>query len=480
MFSSTMLGRRAYHTLTKGSIAPSILNAEYAVRGAVVIKAGAIEKELKSDPSKFPFSKMVPCNIGNPQAVGQDPLTFPRQVLSCITNKELIGKAPYPDDVFARAEKYNSAVGRIGAYSHSAGHEVFRKDIADFVTARDGILASPDDYYCTDGASVGVKTILSLLCRSKDDGVLIPIPQYPLYSATITLCGGTSVGYYLDESKGWAIDMAELEKSVADFKKKGGTPRALCVINPGNPTGAVATRETLEALVKLCEKEKLVLLGDEVYQSNIYGSDPFISLRKVVKEMKANVELFSFHSVSKGFTGECGLRGGYLELTNIHEDAAEQIYKLMSICLCSNTLGQAVMALKVSPPKEGEPSYAQWKKEYFSIKEAMIRKAKMTEKALNADGISCAPVSGAMYAFPSIEMPKGAYKAAEAKGMAPDAMWCMDLVDKTGVITVPGSGFGQRDGTWHFRTTILPDEATLTNVLGEITSFQKDFMSKYA
>merc|ERR1712039_760194 len=113
--------------------------------------------------------------------------------------------------------------------------------------------------------------------------------------------GGQSVGYYLNEEAGWGIDIGE-------FKKSGGTPRAIAVINPGNPTGQILSREVMEGVLKFAERERLMVLADEVYQDNIHaeGKD-FISCRKVARDLGSTVEIFSFHSVSKGLTGECGL-----------------------------------------------------------------------------------------------------------------------------------------------------------------------------
>merc|ERR1719188_1494289 len=114
---------------------------------------------------------------------------------------------------------------------------VFRKDVANWLSERDGFEAHPDDIYLTDGASAAVKLVMQLAVRGPQDGVLLPIPQYPLYSATMTLLGGQVAPYYLDEEAGWSINLEELERAATEFRKKGGTLRAIAVINPGNPTG---------------------------------------------------------------------------------------------------------------------------------------------------------------------------------------------------------------------------------------------------
>lgn len=124
------------------------------------------------------------------------------------------------------------------------------------ITRRDGYPCSPNDLFLTDGATPCVHLMMKLLIRDKQDAILTPIPQYPLYSATIQLYGGTLVPYYLDEENGWGMDVNELKKSVEDAKARGLTVRALVVINPGNPTGQVRTN--LENSRKSCEQNKFM------------------------------------------------------------------------------------------------------------------------------------------------------------------------------------------------------------------------------
>ena len=136
--------------------------------------------------------------------------------------------------------------------------------------------------------------------------------------------------------------------------------RAITVINPGNPTGTVLRRVDIENIIKLAHEHNMVILADEVYQNNIYRDVPFISFRKVMAEMgepySNNVELISMHSTSKGLQGECGLRGGYMETVNLDGFIDEMFYKLKSIELCSNTVGQLATHVMVQPPKAGVES----------------------------------------------------------------------------------------------------------------------------
>lgn len=183
----------------------------------------------------------------------------------------------------------------------------------------------------------------------------------------------------------------------------------------------------------------------------------------------------------KGFLGECGLRGGYFELLGIPIDVRQEIYKLCSISLCSNTLGQIATGIMVQPPKQGEPSHELFEAESEAILSSLKRRAEKMSTALHQlDKVSCNEVEGAMYCFPSIDLPAKAVIEAKARGMAPDAMYCMDLLESTGIVVVPGSGFGQVEGTYHFRTTILPPEEKLDSVIRLLSAFHSKFLEKYA
>jgi len=465
-----------------------IKKAEYAVRGEIVTKSMEIQKRLENG-EKFPFNKVVPCNIGNPQTVGQNPLTFHRQVLSLITNPLEIKNSTLPADVVQRAREYISAFPKFGAYSHSKGIEQLRRLIAKYIDQRDGSKVpkvDPEDLFITDGASMGVKTVLELLIRGPNDAILIPIPQYPLYSASIVRMNGTWIGYELDEDyskkEGWKINMDEIQKRIDLAKKEGKNVRSIAIINPGNPTGNVMSREEIEAVVKLAEREKLVILADEVYQSNVYAEGKeFIAIRKVVEEMGSPAECFSFMSISKGYYGECGLRGGYLHATNIDSQVLDVLYKLFSMTLCSNTLGQAMIASILTPPQKGDASFELFETEKNNVLSALKRKAKIVEDRINKIvGLDCMPVEGAMYSYVSVQLPQKYVDHAKTQGKSADGLYCLEMLEKTGVVTVPGSGFGQKAGTYHYRMTILPEENLLDDVLTRFEKFHDEIRKQWA
>jgi aspartate/methionine/tyrosine aminotransferase len=318
---------------------------------------------------------------------------------------------------------------------------------------------------------------------------MIPTPQYPLYSATIALYGAKQIGYYLDENNGWQLNESELIKSYEKAKSEGVNPVALAVINPGNPTGAVLSKENIEMIIRFAKKHNLTLLADEVYQENVYLKGlKFYSFAKVLNDMnEKDVTLFSFHSVSKGFLGECGHRGGYFEVRNIPDDVYSQLIKLQSIGLCSNVDGQIVTYLMVAPPVEGDASYNLYVKERDGILTNLKEKAEILGKGLNKiEGMTCEIPQGAMYAFVKFELPdsKGVdiSKMNEAERFAydskRDAEYCMALLEETGICVVPGSGFGQLPKTMHFRTTFLPPKEDINTLVDKMKNFHLSYIKK--
>lgn len=395
-----------------------------------------------------------------------------------------LAKDIFPADAIARAREYLGEIpGGTGAYSESKGARICRQHVADGVCRRDGYPCDPDDLWLTDGASPSVHFLMRAILRNAQDAVLVPIPQYPLYSASITLYGGTLVPYYLEEAKGWQCTVADLKKQLYKARVEGKNVRAIVVINPGNPTGQLLDREIQESLVRLCKEEALLLIADEVYQANIYAEGKqFVSFKRVLRDMGRNgdgVRLVSLNSISKGFYGECGRRGGYMEVVNFPQGVKDELYKLASINLCPNINGQICMALMMKPPEAGDPSYDSYIAERDAILRSLKRRALLLADSLNAlKGVSCNSVEGAMYAFPRLSLPPAALGKAE-KGKEADFLYCMDLLNKTGIVTVPGSGFGQEPGTLHVRTTILPSEDDMHEVVERWSHFHDEYMSSH-
>lgn len=480
-------GKMSTCTLTMDNLNPCIKVMEYAVRGPLVIRASEIEKELEQGAKK-PFKEVIKANIGDCHAMGQVPITFIRQVLALVTYPKLMSDPQFPDDAKQRAKTILAGCkgGSVGSYTDSPGIEIIRKHVSEYIQRRDGVPSDWQNIVISAGASDAIKNVLKLLISNvngKKPGVMIPIPQYPLYSASLAEFNMEQVGYYLDESRNWGLDIAELERSISEARSKC-QPKALVIINPGNPTGQVLSRENIEAIIKFAYKEKLFLFADEVYQDNIYAEgSKFFSFKKVLIEMGepySKMELASFMSCSKGYMGECGIRGGYTEVINLDPQVKAMYLKAISAMLCPTTLGQTCMDVVVNPPQKGEPSYEQFMKEKQSVLDSLKLRAKMVADTFNSmEGFSCNPVQGAMYAFPNIKLPNKAIEAAKAKNIAPDAFYAFELLENTGICVVPGSGFGQRPGTYHFRTTILPQPEKLKAMLESFAKFHSEFLKKY-
>ncbi|NXX82812.1 ALAT2 aminotransferase, partial [Urocolius indicus] len=370
-----------------------------------------------------PFTEVIRANIGDAHAMGQKPITFLRQVTALCLCPELLASDAFPDDAKSRARRLLAACGgqSAGAYSASPGIELVRGDVARFLQRRDGIASDPQNIFLATGASDAIVTILKLLVTGSGPsrtGVLIPIPQYPLYSAAIAELGAVQLGYYLDEERCWALALSELQRALAEGRRHC-CPRVLCIINPGNPTGQVQSRQCIEDVIKFAFEERLFLMADEVYQDNVYAEgSAFHSFRKVLTEMGPpytdSVELASFHSISKGFTGECGFRGGFVEVLNMDPEVRQELAKLVSVRLCPPVPGQILLGAAMDPPQPGEPSHAQYIQEKQAVLSALALKARLTQEIFNqTPGISCNPVQGAMYAFPRIQLPPRAQAAAK-------------------------------------------------------------------
>ncbi|KAI4899874.1 hypothetical protein NFI96_012075 [Prochilodus magdalenae] len=572
-------GKVREKTLTMDTLNPQVKAVEYAVRGPIVIKAGEIERSLQ-EGGKKPFTEVIKANIGDAHAMGQQPITFLRQVVALCTFPELLDSPSFPEDAKRRARRILQDCGgqSLGSYSASQGVDCIRQDIAAYIEQRDqGVASNWENIFLTTGASDGIVSILRLLVSGEGrsrTGVMIPIPQYPLYSAAIAEMDAVQVNYYLDEDNCWALDVHELHRAY-QAAKQHCHPRVICIINPGNPTGQVQSKKCIEDVLHFAYEENLFVMADErlhvtsymqpsrdfrpstlrlsslvifnhitldseliafrqyvdcptrknsridllytnvkdvytatslpplVYQENVYAPDcEFHSFKKVLYEMGPeyfnSIELASFHSTSKGYTGECGFRGGFMEVVNLDPEVKAQLVKLLSVRLCPPVAGQAAVDVIVNPPQPDEPSFGQFHKEKSSVLGALADKAKITEQILSAvPGIKCNPVQGAMYAFPQVFIPPRAveeaklwYKAAyslnksggclQALGMQPDMLYCLRLLEETGICVVPGSGFGQREGTYHFRMTILPSPEKLKVLLEKVRDFHIKFLKEYS
>lgn len=482
--------------LTINDLNESTLEAKYAVRGKIPIRADELRSQIQLDPSNhgLPYDRIISANIGNPQQLDQKPLSWYRQVLSLMQYPNLISKINnldpvtrdnlYPPDVVERARRLLKSAGSVGAYSHSQGDITVRESVATFISNRDGYPADPHNIFLTGGASAAVQYLIQVLSSDGNTGFLIPIPQYPLYTATIALNKAVPIGYFLDEELHWSTDPKQIRLLIAENKEKGVVPKALVVINPGNPTGSILTEDDIVAIIDIAAEHGLVVIADEVYQENVFQGQ-FVSAKKVLAklleqdpETYQHVQLASLHSTSKGVSGECGQRGGYMELVGFSQEVRDIIFKLASINLCSVVSGQALVELMVNPPKEGDESYDVYHRETHSIhKDLMKRALALYESFCEMTDVSCNKPQGAMYLFPRLNFTEEAYPRMFARArelnLTVDELYCTELLEKTGICCVPGNGFGQVPGTFHLRTTFLPPG---TEWIAQWTAFHEGFV----
>jgi aspartate/methionine/tyrosine aminotransferase len=202
-----------------------------------------------------------------------------------------------------------------------------------------------------------------------------------------------------------------------------------------------------------------------------------------------SVSLFSFHSVSKGFLGECGHRGGYVEFRNIPDDVLAELVKLQSISLCASVVGQIATYVMVAPPQPGEASHPRYVEERDAILQSYKAKADLLSGGINSiAGMSVESPQGALYAFVRFELPPepGVDVAAmdeERRRVyegGRDSAYCLALLEETGICVVPGSGFGQEPGTLHFRTTFLPSRDEIESLIDRLKTFHEHYVDALA
>ena len=478
---------------TKETMNQSLIKTEYAVRGLVPTRAGEIQKELENKNHSYPFDQIVSLNIGNPQALNQKPLSFLRSVMGDIMSQsenKVQKEDTFNYDSQKQAEYYLKHIN-LNSYSVPGGYYFIRENIARFIEKRDGYPSDPNSIFMSNGASTAIKLCLEVLIRNSKDGIMYSIPQYPIYSALVNLYNGKSVYYYLNEEDDWNVDIEDIKNNYKKAEEDGVHVRAIVLINPGNPTGTVMSKDHMKDVIKFAHENDLVILADEVYQQNVYHKEKkFISFKKVLNEMddeiKNNTKLVSFHSLSKGIIGECGLRGGYMEMVNFETDVLHA-FKNMQKCFWANLHGQVgmdIMArylsgdLKKYITKETLDSIDT---EYKSVYESLKFRAECADRMMNdMKNITSNQIEGALYAFPKIDFPKEYVEESEKMGIKADTRYSLELLEKTGICVVPGSGFGQKDGTWHFRTTILPlPDIFFEETFKRFKKFNNDFFEKY-
>ncbi|MDP2360991.1 MAG: aminotransferase class I/II-fold pyridoxal phosphate-dependent enzyme [bacterium] len=329
----------------------------------------------------------------------------------------------------------------LNGYSPSSGIPEAMSAIRRDAEAR-GLRAIQDVFIGT-GASECIEIALSALVN-RGDNVLLPFPGYPLYTALTAKLECEGRPYFLDEANGWQPDLEDLAARIDE------QTRAVVLINPNNPTGGTWSREVLLAVIELCRRHGLVLFSDEIYDRLIYNGEQHVPTASLAED----ICLLTFNGLSKNWVAP-GFRLGWCIVSGPHEllgDYLDAMLKLTRARLCANHPEQHAIRVAL----EGDQSHIK------AMNEVLKRRAQLADRMLNqAEGISLVPPGGAFYAYPRLDITGN------------DGDFVRELILDTGVVVVPGSGFGQRPGTAHFRLVTLPDDEVLSRAFERIADFTR-------
>jgi alanine-synthesizing transaminase len=393
-------------------VSPRIDHFSYAIRN-IAIEAQRVEASGK---------RVRYLNVGNPPAFGFQP-------------------PPHLVEAVERAMRNGE-----NGYSPSTGIAPAREAIAAEYTSR-GWPVSADRVVVTSGTSEGIELALTALA-DQDGDVLVPLPAYPLYTAVIAKLGARTVYYKTDPSREWLPDLDHLNTVVTP------ATRAIVVIDPNNPTGAMYPTSTRKALISFADRHGLALLADEVYGDLGYdGPVPPLG------SLEPDAPIISFSSLSKGYVAP-GWRTGWLAVSRSPRlDAVmEALKKLADGRLCSSVPMQHAIA----PALTGDRSHQ------ASFRAALKERAMVTTRALQAiPGVTCIPPAAAFYAMPKVALPPG----------RTDEDYVLALLRATGVLCVYGSGFGMPAGEGFLRIVFLASPDDLREIYALMGEFTGDYLA---
>jgi len=303
------------------------------------------------------------------------------------------------------------------------------------------------DIFITTGAGEAIEVVLTALLDSGDN-ILTPFPGYPLYTAVQAKLDVQENPYFLDEENEWMPDPEDIRRKINSKTK------AIVIINPNNPTGSLASREVLAEIVKIANQHNLLILADEIYDKIIYDGKKHVS----VASIDPDASVITFNGISKSYLAP-GFRIGWGIVSGKKEKLStfiEAINKLLRARICACTPMMASVTAALDGPQD----------HIKTLMDTMTVRRDITWKMLNdIDGITCVKPEGAFYAFPKVDVKD-------------DSDYVKNLILETGVVVVPGSGFGQKPGTQHFRVVFLPEEDALKDSYNKISNFTKKWRNK--
>ena len=402
--------------MRKFSKSSKLDNVLYDVRGPVVEEAARMEEE---------GTQVLKLNIGNPAPFGFQA----------------------PDEVIYDMRRQ---LTKCEGYSDSKGLFSARKAIMQYAQLKHIPNVTIDGIYTGNGVSELINLSMSALLNAGDE-VLIPSPDYPLWTACVTLAGGTAVHYRCDEQAEWFPDIADIRKKVNPRTK------AIVIINPNNPTGALYPKEVLEEIVKVARENQLIIFSDEIYDRLVMDGEEHISIASLAPDLFC----VTFSGLSKSHM-VAGYRVGWMILSGnkrIAKDYIDGINMLTNMRLCSNVPAQSIVQTALGG--------------YQSVKNYIVPGGRLYEqrefvyKALNdIPGITAVKPKAAFYIFPKIDTKKF--------GIVDDAQFALDFLREKKVLLINGRGFNWHEPD-HFRVVYLPRVEVLEDAMGKLA----DFLSYY-
>jgi alanine-synthesizing transaminase len=384
-------------------------NVCYDIRGPVLEEAKRLEED---------GHQILKLNIGNPAPFGFD---APDEILY-----DVIHNLSY-------AQGYCDSKGLYSARK-AIMQECQKLGVAD---------VEVDDIYLGNGVSELITMSIQALLNDGDE-VLIPAPDYPLWTAAVSLSGGTPIHYECDELKTWFPDIEDIESKISK------QTRALVIINPNNPTGAVYSKKILLDLIELARRHKLILFADEIYSKIIYDDAEFIPLASLCDD----VFIVSFNGLSKSYR-LAGFRSGWMILSGPKDQARgyiEGLEILTNMRLCANVPAQFAVQTALGG--------------YQSINELILPGGRLKQQRdiamdllTKIPGVSCVNPQGAIYIFPKLD--PDVYKVDS------DVALVLDILDQAKILLVQGSAFNIKDQN-HLRIVFLPRKDELTSAIGKI------------
>jgi alanine-synthesizing transaminase len=398
-----------------------LANVCYDIRGPIMDRARQMEEEGQ---------KIIKLNIGNLAVFGFD---SPEEI-----QQDMIRNLP------------NSA-----GYSDSKGIFAARKAVMH-ETQKQGVKGvTLDDIYLGNGASELIVMATNALLDDGDE-LLLPAPDYPLWTAAVSLSGATPVHYLCDESQGWMPNLDDIREKI--------TPRTkgIVVINPNNPTGALYSDALLLAIVDIARQHGLVIFADEVYDKVLYDG----ARHTAISSLSEDVLTLTFNSLSKSYRS-CGYRAGWMVVSGDKrpaKDYIEGLNMLSNMRLCSNVPGQWAIQTALG----GHQSINELVGEGGRLR----RQRDLAYELITAiPGVTCVKPSAALYMFPKLD--PAIYPIAD------DQQFFLELLQETRVMLVQGTGFNWSDPD-HFRIVFLPHEDDLREAIGRVAKFLENYRKRHS